>query len=363
MNTTLTTAQGKRITLISEHDLQDPLYSADRVRAFCHLHGGDTQRSLSIDRDTGWGYCFNAACHAVVLVEEMNREAATYLRSTYVTSSFSRTSSWRPPTQTPIRAKKPRPPRLIPGWQQEEVAALRSLAPQMRDALATSWLVSAYLDTRQMPLSQAQETGLCYLSQELAETSPYRACLSRWIDRLLFPLSSQQGQEYIGRSLCGWTVGMDENMHKALLDSPRTPRRWIKTNPAGWFGEEPSSLASCLILVEGGFDRLALLAAGFPANAVVALAGTTLQIEWLLQASRVKAVLLALDADAGGTEAMQRLAQNLHHAGLLIEHCPPGRDQWGKDWSERYRRIGSQCIWPLYNAYARLGHSLVSHSS
>jgi hypothetical protein len=29
---------------------------------------------------------------------------------------------------------------------------------------------------------------------------------------------------------------MDENTHKALLDQPGSPRRWIKTNPAGWFG-------------------------------------------------------------------------------------------------------------------------------
>ena len=53
------------------------------------------------------------------------------------------------------------------------------------------------------------------------------------------------------------------------------PRRWIKTNPAGWFGfDAPACLDEQVVLVEGGFDRLVLLAAGLPANAVIALVGT-----------------------------------------------------------------------------------------
>ena len=72
---------------------------------------------------------------------------------------------------------------------------------------------------------------------------------------------------------------MDENAHKALLEQEHAPKRWIKTNPAGWFGYDPAQLGESLILVEGAFDRLTLLAAGFQASDVVALVGTAAQPE------------------------------------------------------------------------------------
>ena len=34
--------------------------------------------------------------------------------------------------------------------------------------------------------------------------------------------------------------------------------------------------------------------------------------------------------------------------------CPPVQDQWGKDWNERWQRIGSQSVWPIYEAYAAM---------
>ena len=37
-------------------------------------------------------------------------------------------------------------------------------------------------------------------------------------------------------------------------------------------------------------------------------------------------------------------------AGFIVTLCPPPHDQWGKDWSERWRRLGPQSIWPLYEA-------------
>ncbi len=132
---------------------------------------------------------------------------------------------------------------------------------------------------------------------------------------------------------------MDENAHKAVLDQPGAPRRWIKTNPAGWFGfEAPEQLSEWVIMVEGGFDRLALLAAGFPATSVIALVGTVARPAWLVRlAPQVKGVVLALDSDDGGKTAMERLAIEFRQAGLTVVLCPPLHDQWGKD----VRRIGA----------------------
>jgi DNA primase len=153
---------------------------------------------------------------------------------------------------------------------------------------------------------------------------------------------------------------MDEGAHKALLDKPGAPRRWIKTNPAGWFGfDAPASLAEQVVLVEGGFDRLALLAAGLPTNAVIALVGTSARPIWLKQfASQVKHVVLALDADESGATAMNRLDEMFRRAGFIVTLCPSPHDQQGKDWSERFRRLGPQSIWPLYTVCTQ--HSIAT---
>jgi DNA primase len=228
----------------------------------------------------------------------------------------------------------------------------------MHEALASSQRVQRYLVERNLPHTLALATGVGYLSRTAWEDAPVsqeqQQLLKRWVGRIIFPLGSPCGQGFIGRSLLQWEPGMDENTHKALLDQPGAPRRWIKTNPAGWFGfEMPACLAEWVVLVEGGFDRLALLSAGLPANAVIALVGTAARPSWLTQlAPQVKSVVLALDADDGGDVAMKRLAGEFWQAGFTVTRCPLPPDGWGKDWSERFRRLGPQSLWPLYDAYA-----------
>lgn len=352
MSTTVTTRDGRQITLISQADLWDPIFTDGEVRAYCHLHGGDKQRSLSISRE-GWGFCHN--CHQRVLLQEFSPDIAQrLLRRASAGQSTSRTSEqgYRQPARPQRMAT---PPKRAPQWQQDEQRLLLSLDGAMREALSRSWKARAYLEERALLLSVALERGMGYFPRAVLdwpELHPHKDILCRWSDRLLFPLNSPQGRGYIGRSLWRWEPGLDENQHKAMLDQPQTPRRWRKTNPAGWFGYEPGLLSDHLVLVEGGFDRLALLSAGLRASDVLALAGTAARPEWLT--GQIQAVVLALDADNGGLEAMQRLAEQFARAGLGVELCPPPQDQWGKDWNERWRRIGPQCVWPIYEALAKL---------
>jgi len=67
---TIKTHQGKEIEILLQAELDDPIDAGEHVRAYCHLHGSDHQRSLSIDKASGWGHCFNAACEATVLVAD-----------------------------------------------------------------------------------------------------------------------------------------------------------------------------------------------------------------------------------------------------------------------------------------------------
>ena len=352
------THDSKRIYIIFQFELRDPLTVGDYVRAYCHIHGSDHQRSLSINRRSGWGHCFNAACEATVLVAEWNLGATQRLVNSYYRGVPS-----LPLFSTPLPAKKIPlatqlvllfPPKAVPAWQQEERLALLSLDEQMREALGQSERAQAYLRERCVRLRVAQAAGVGYLPATLLRAPKVRekrALLQRWAERLLFPLHSPDGQGYIGRSLWRWVPGMDENLHKAILERPRMPRRWIKTNPAGWFGYDPDHLARSLILVEGAFDRLALLTAGLPSTAVLALAGTAIRLDWF--PVQVNTVTLALDADAGGEQATARLIERLEQAGIHAVACPPPQDRWGKDWSERWRTMGPESVLPL--SYAMNG--------
>src|SRR6266568_510405 len=347
--TSQTTRQGKVIYRLSLGDLVDAVESGQQLRAYCPIHGSDHQRSLSIDSSTGWGFCH--CCHAIVLLETINhtisgkrgskderRRVGSEIRSPPSCVDPLSPSSLR---SDAVRHMRSAPP--LPRWQRDEVAALTALAPLMRASLASSQRVQLYLNERGIPLAIAHAARIGYVSHSAWEQAPVPAeqqpLLQRWIGRIAFPLSSPDGGGFIGRTLLRWAPGMDENAHKAVLDRPGAPRRWVKTNPAGWFGlDAPEHLTERIVLVEGGFDRLALLAAGFPASTVIALVGTAARPLWLARsAPQVKGVVLALDADDGGKTAMERLADAFRQAGLSVTLCPPPHDQWGKD----VRRIGA----------------------
>jgi DNA primase len=135
---------------------------------------------------------------------------------------------------------------------------------------------------------------------------------------------------------------MTETTHKMLLEQKAGPKRWIKTNPAGWFGADFEQLPPTVMLVEGAFDRLTLLTAGFQASEIVALVGTAAHVDWL--PLHVKRVVLALDGDEGGKEASTRLADQLVQAGVSVQLCPSIQDRWGKDWNERWQRLGYRSV-------------------
>lgn len=360
MFTKVMTRRGKVIYVLSESDLDvSPSASNERLRAFCPIHGSDRQRSLSIDVHSGWGYCH--CCHSTVLVEQYAPDVAETLQR----GEYAGDSACGPPFSADIRRGSPVPEHGVKPyisaarspWQREEMAALEATWPLMRNEL-TSWRASAYLDERAISPEVAEAQGVGYLSRAAWEDAPIlaeqRDLLTRWIGRVVFPLGSPDGRGFIGRTLIRWEPGMDENEHKAVLEAEDI-KRWIKTNPAGWFGPHPSQYAPTLVLVEGGFDRLALIAADVPANAVVALVGTAARCEWIVRFTpQVSSIVLGLDGDKGGHEAMERLADEFRQAraDLTVDLCPPPADRRGKDWSERYRRSGLSGVQPLLDVLA-----------
>src|SRR5260221_13773641 len=116
--TSQTTRQGKVIYLLSPCDLGDAVERGERLRAYCPIHDGDHQRSLSIDSSTGWGFCH--CCHATVLVETsdpmiIGRGESKDERRGTDSEPRSPPSSLRPDPVRPGRSAT-----TIPRWQQEE---------------------------------------------------------------------------------------------------------------------------------------------------------------------------------------------------------------------------------------------------
>jgi DNA primase len=338
--------------LRDEQVLADPRDSGLYVRAFCPIHGGDHQRSLSIHRETGWGRCFT--CQARVLMEPWNPEIAERLR----TRAEGRVIALSPRRHASPHTQARAPVSLPSMWQQEEVALLDECSPHLHRVLAAGSSralrrARAYLLARGIAPELAASMGICYLPPDL----PLPQSFQRWRDRILFPLS-QPGKRggYIGRTLCGWQPGMSEQEHQQILDRPLMPRRWLKTSPAGWFGPAPEELDSCIVLVEGGFDRLALLAAGLDPDEVVALVGTSVNPSWL--PAQVQHVILAFDGDQSGWKAMQALARTLRQREKRVHLCPPPSDDLGKDWNERWQRALHQGVVMVLEASRSSSRSL-----
>jgi DNA primase len=335
--------------------------SGGKLRAYCPVHGGDHQRSLEIRLEDdgpfkkGYGFCHN--CKATVFVIEMNPRRAEYIER-------EQQGDGRSSLKT-IDLLKPRSrgASTPDQWQQKERSLLTRLYPRMRTALVQSERAQAYLRERAIPLEIAQATGVVYLPSS-ALRSPdlqaQRGLIEKWVDRLIFPLWAADGRRgYAGRSLRLWKPGMDENEHKHLVeefdkqagkDERRKIRRWRKSNPAGYFGVGPKSLTSCIVVAEGAFDRLALLAAGLESSHVIALVGTALQAEVL--PLQVQSVVLALDGDESGQKAAQKLRGELQVAGLAAALCVVPQDGQGKDWSERWRLVpDGEGVYPVIEAW------------
>lgn len=334
------------IVTVHEVELLSPRQVGHRLRAYCHIHGSNHQRSLSIEMDgdaAGYGHC--KSCGVKVYVPELAPAKTGGSRR-----------PWRPTAEALLRPVR-RPVASAPtpaDWQRAELEALQGLAERMRLRLADD-RARAYLEERGIPWKIADGAGVGYIPADARLSGG----LAKWRDRLVFPLGSPAGVGYAGRSLHGWQPGMDENEHKARLDAdPNGPRRWEKTYPAGWFGYDALATSARAVICEGPIDRLALVAAGLELADVVALVGTAARSEWIPM--NVEGVILALDGDGPGRERAAALQHELRAVGIKVpDPCTPAEDGQGKDWSARWRLVGLEGVYPVLTALDALAPASV----
>lgn len=236
-------------------------------------------------------------------------------------------------------------------WQLLQALQLRG---DLSVELETAWNAQAYLEARKIPVELACRLGVVYVVPGMADQ--WGEWVRPWEDRLIFPLVTATGDiGFTGRLLTHWQCCRDAAAHQARLHA-QGHHPWRKTGAGGWFWD-PHRLPSSnpVIVVEGPFDRLAILAEGiFDAGEIVALTGMAFQSSWL---SEVNAVLLALNHPSASKQAQtqfQHYAAWKQEARVEVARLPAA----GGNWSERWRREGAIGLQPLYVDHALLAHGL-----
>jgi hypothetical protein len=197
------TKNGKIIDVLIESNLGDYKASGDRIRTYCPVHKGDHQKSLSINRSTGWGSCFNASCKATVLIREFNPKAAEELLQKYMpVARESDPHALEDLAEEPEEDFEPEPeprrktPTARPAihWQQDECAVLLKQNDLLCQALfdyhlADCWQAQAYLESRHIPLEIADQERLAYFPREFLQVRQLEVSvgietnLPRWLNR------------------------------------------------------------------------------------------------------------------------------------------------------------------------------------
>jgi DNA polymerase-1 len=241
---------------------------------------------------------------------------------------------WKAPTQ-------PRAPAVDPAAT-HELRRVQALYPRARAALCTYERARAYLAERAIPLELAEKVGLGYippmpeLKQIKPETEPF---YRMWCDRIIFPLSSRQGQGFTARALALWQPGMDEDEHKRLLKERNIPR-YMTTYNAGYFHAEALT-GAYVTFVEGPFDALALIAGGI--IDAMATCGTSIDADFI--PLHICDATLAYDNDEAGQRAAADWEKALRRKGIAIRRVASPE----KDWSACYRLHGVEGLAPLLN--------------
>jgi hypothetical protein len=322
------TADGRPILARADLDGYDrPRRSGGRDRYYCPIHGGDHQRSLSVDAVTGAYMCFSCGARGV-------------LRDYWPERS-------EPPE--PSRRRAPATPAPLPNAEEvgrREIARradvdaaragrLTHAAPSRR---ATAFLArldamngalrdpdcpgAAYLRGRGLDPVLAADLGAGYAAPDVWPGDRGRAA-----GRIVYPLADPATGTIVS-ALGRLCVDQDARWSAEVTAAfKRLKQRKLAGCPAGvWpYGSVATAVRDRrpLVLVEGPADALALLRRARQPLAVVALIGTANVLPAALLRA-VAGVVAALDEDGSGAYAARELCAACMIAGARVEIMPAG---------------------------------------
>jgi len=274
-----------------------PQHQAGRLRFRCPRHGGDHQKSLSVEEETGHFHCFNAQCGiwGTVLEKQPPRKDGAH-----ADSGWGRTSGWRANSGVGSHSDPTSavwvspPPRALTS---ERPQPLSEPQPLKRNDAAVKRAVNAWKSFGGSPAqAYAHRRGV---TDETAHTFHLGYWRGRWGDEesewLTFPLRCPLTGKPV--AVYGRNIHSDEQDRKGRVFGSK-----------GLFGAtQIGPMPPDVVLVEGPFDALAcLVSPGLPpARSVI---GASARAEWFDDCQRV---VLAFDDDDSGIAATERFVADM----------------------------------------------------
>lgn len=253
------------------------------LRFYCPIHGGDHQRSLALNPETGHFMCFS--CSAWGYIEEKKQEWIEQQKRNnewkYRKPDFRERKAPRtPPSEKKPLAINPVPPNPEPPAKPE----LNDILAELQRALPKS-LGEKYLETRKIPVNIAQEYGAGYAGfgkwPHLKDGRPVRQWKS---GRIVFPHTNPKGELV---NLYGRAIELDEPVPKEFKHDHLPGMKGVFNAKA--------LAAETAFICEGCFNALSLITVGYQdACAIFGVDG--LRWEWVT----AKRIVFCLDQDKAG---------------------------------------------------------------
>lgn len=256
------------------------------IRSFCPIHGSDHQRSLKVFLDNGYFKCF--CCGEWGYLEEYREEWINKRRHDKM-----------------FKASKS-PSQLVVSLQGRVNPDLEKLLRSFQENLPGS-PGEEYLRERGISLEVAQQYGAGFAAKG---AWPNRR--GRGLPRVVFPLTDPQGRlmNIYGRAT------RDEE-----------PKHDILAGEKGFFNAQ-ALLGKDVYIVEGAFDALTLIQAGYPAVAIIGTDG--MRWEWC----RAKTLVLCFDSDQAGQGKWRKIAREAILRGKGVQYLLPEAYGGCKDLNE-----------------------------
>jgi hypothetical protein len=245
--------------------------SGKYLRYFCPIHGGDNQRSLSLDPETGRFQCFSCGAWGYLAEKRQEWRQANRAGSSWKADRY---HNLAPLNQAPATSTYTFPKIDDPPARPDLVEPLQKFHEALPGGPGEE-----YLKKRGIPMEVAQKYGLGYAAPGLwPNPKKYfpQGCI-------VFP-HTNPAREIV--NLYGRAVDYGDS-------TPKKYRHAHLEGPRGVFNAQALANQEAFI-TEGSFDALSLLAAGYDACAIFGVNG--LRWPWV----KAQVVVFGFDQDGAG---------------------------------------------------------------